>query len=239
MEGSRVQGPAAGPGRSWPLVGAVALLAAANLLNNVVAPGFYLLWTSLGVIGLALLARADGLSPRQWGLGRVSRRAGVAALALAALTVTGLVVGTHLPGVSSAFIDDRVSGTSAGRIAFDALVRAPFGTALFEETAFRGVLLAMLARRFGSVWAVTGSSLAFGAWHVVPALGVVAGNAAVDAALGSHPGWAAAAGVIASALAGGFLCLLRIRYDHLIVPITAHATANSLSYFLAWLMTGS
>jgi len=239
LDGSRGPRSTADPARSSPLVGAVALLVATNLLNDVVAPDLYLLWTSLAVIGLALLARADGLAPAQWGLGRVHRRAALAALTLAALTVVGLVVGTQLPGVASAFVDERVSGLGAGRIAFDALVRVPFGTVLLEEIAFRGVLLAMLARRLGSTWAVVGSSLAFGAWHVVPSLGISAGNAAVGSMLGAHPIGAATAGVIAAALAGVFLCLLRIRYDHLVVPMAVHATANSLGYLLAWLMTGS
>lgn len=219
-------------------MGALALLAVTNLLNNAIAPDLYLLWTSVGVIGLAVLARADGLHPRDWGLGRVRRRAALAAVVLSAVTAAGMLVGTRIPGVASAFLDERVSGLSAERIAFDVLVRAPLGTALFEETAFRGVLLAMLAWRFGTSWAVVGSSLAFGAWHVVPALGVAAGNAAVGSALGAHPLGAATAGVVAAGLGGAFFCLLRIRYDHLIVPMAVHATANSLAYLLAWLVMG-
>lgn len=224
------------PVRSAPLVGVLALLVGANVLTDVVAADFYLLWTSVGVVGLALLARADGLRPSQWGLGRVHRRAALAALALAGVTATAMLVGTQLPGVASVFVDERVSDLSAGGVAFASLVRAPLGTALFEEVAFRGVLLAMLARRFGSGWAVVGSSLAFGLWHVVPALSLTAGNAAVGSALGTHPLWAAVAGVVAAGLAGAFLCLLRIRYDHLVVPLAVHATTNSLAYLLAWLM---
>lgn len=55
-------------------------------------------------------------------------------------------MGTQLPRVASAFIDERVSAKSAGPIAFDVLVRAPFGTALLEKTAFRGVLLDWVGR---------------------------------------------------------------------------------------------
>ncbi len=225
-----------GAARPWPLAGALALLATANILNNVAAPELYLLWACLAICGMALLARADGLLPRDWGLGPVSRRAAVAAIVLAAITATGMLVGTRLPGIADAFQDERVEGMNAGQVAFAAMVRVPVGTAFFEEMAFRGVLLAMLVRRFGTSWGVLGSSLAFGIWHAVPSLSLAAGNAAVGLALGSHPGWAAVIGVVAAGFAGAFLCLLRIRYDHLIVPLAVHATANSLAYVLAWLM---
>ena len=130
-------------------------------------------------MGLVLLARADGLLPRDWGLGPVSRRAAVAALVLAAITATGMLVGTQLPGIDDAFRDERVAGMSAGQVAFAAAVRVPVGTALFEEMAFRGVLLAMLVRRFGTAWGVAGSSLAFGIWHGFRLLRLAAGNVAV------------------------------------------------------------
>jgi uncharacterized protein len=236
VDGSHERGAGAGAPRPWPLVGALALLAAANLLNNVVAPDLYLLWACLAIVGLALLARADGLHRRDWGAGPVSRRAARAAVVLASVTAAAMLLGTQLPGFSSAFHDERVVGMSAGHLAFAVLVRVPVGTALFEEMAFRGVLLAMLARRFGTAWGVAGSSLAFGIWHVVPSLSLSAGNAAVGSVLGTHPVWAAAAGVVAAGVAGVMLCLLRIRYDHLIAPLSVHMTANSLAYLLAWLM---
>lgn len=230
----------AGPGPAavnpWPLVGALALLTVTSLLNNVVAPGGYLLWVGVALVGLVLLAGADGLHRRDWGLGPLHRRAVFAALAFAALTAVVMLVGTR--GVSDAFIDSRVMNLSGGGIAFAALVRAPLGTAVFEEVAFRGILLAMLAGRFGMKWAVAGSSVAFGVWHVVPAYLLATGNEAVSAVLGARPVWAGATGVVAAGLAGVFLCILRNRYDHLIVPVAVHATATSLGYLLAWLVVG-
>ncbi len=222
-----------------PLVAALVLLAVTNILGNVVAPGLYLLWALLAVVGLVFLAGVDGLHPEQWGLGPVHRRAVLAALAFAAVTAVVMLLGARLPGVSSAFIDQRVSGMDGARIAFSALIRAPLGTAVFEEVAFRGVLLAMLMQRFSTAWAVAGSSAAFGVWHILPALGVAAGNAGVVSVFGADPLRAAVAGVVAAALAGAFLCLLRIRYDHLIVPVAVHATATGSGYLLAWLVVGS
>lgn len=237
MQQSPTPGPVAGPLRAWPLVAAVLLLVAVMLLNNVLAPGQYLLWGVLGIAGLVLLARADGLRPPQWGFGPVTRRAAAATAVLALVTAAVMLIGTQLPGVSGAYLDERVADLSAGQVAFAAFVRAPVGTALLEEVAFRGVLLAMLAQRIGLACGVAASSAAFGAWHLVPALGLAAGNAAIGAALGSQPTWVAVAAIVAAGLAGAFLCLLRIRFDHLIVPLTVHATATSLGYLLAWLVT--
>ncbi|MGB8022398.1 MAG: CPBP family intramembrane glutamic endopeptidase [Candidatus Nanopelagicales bacterium] len=224
--------------RAGPVLGALILLLAVNMMNNVLAPRGYLLWTSLGVLGMFLLGRADGLQPQQWGLGRVTRRAAVAALALGATTCVAMLMGTRLPGVSEAFTDVRVLGMSGPQVTFNALVRVPFGTVLFEEVAFRGVLLAMLVGRFGLVAGAALSSLAFGAWHLPPAFGVVTGNAAVQAALGSAPLLAVTVAAAAAAGAGAFLCLLRIRYDHLIVPMAVHLVANGFGYLAAWLLVG-
>ncbi len=236
---SRMPGPAPATARapSWPLVAVVALLIAANLQNNLLAPDRYLLWTSLGVIGLALLAKADGLHPPQWGLGRVQRRSAVAAVSLATATAGVMLLGTQLPGLASAFVDERAAALSGDQVAFAASVRAPFGTALFEEVAFRGVLLAMLARRFGSAWAIAGSSVAFGLWHILPALSLATGNVALGSVLEGRPLTAVTAAFVSAGIAGAALCLVRIRYDHLVVPLAVHATATSLGYLLAWLAT--
>lgn len=222
--------------RSWPLLGTLALLASVTLLNNAAAPGLYLLWACVAIAGLVLLARADGLTRRDWGLGPVTGRAGRAAAVIVGVTAAAMLVGTQLPGVMSAFEDSRVAGMGARGVAFAALVRVPLGTALLEELAFRGVLLAMLTRRFGVPLGVAGSSLAFGAWHLLPSLGLAAGNAALDSALGTHPRVASGIAMFAAGLAGVFLSLLRLRYEHLIVPLALHVTTNSLGYLLAWSM---
>jgi CAAX protease family protein len=239
MVGPQDPGAGVSPPSGWPLLAVVGVLVVVNLLNNVVAADLYLLWAGAGVLALALLAQADGLRPRQWGLGSPTRRAVAAALILASLIALVLVVGTRLPGISEAFDDERISGVRGGWVAFLALVRVPLGTAALEEVAFRGVLLAMLTRRIGSVWAVVASSVAFGCWHVVPSLGVARSNAAVGSLLGTHPVWASALAVLASGIVGVVLCGLRIRYDHLVVPWAVHATANSSAYLLAWLVAGS
>ena len=225
--------------RSWPLLGTLALLVSVTLLNNAAAPDLYLLWACGAIGGLVLLARADGLQRRDWGFGPVTGRATRAAAVLAGVTATAMLVGTQLPGVATAYEDDRVAGMSAGQVAFAALIRVPVGTALVEELAFRGVLLAMLTRRYGIGWGVAGSSVAFGAWHLLPSLDLATGNAAIGSALGTHPLAAAGIAMVAASLAGAFLCLLRIKYDHVIAPLAVHVTTNSVGYLLAWLMLKS
>lgn len=220
--------------RSWPLLGALALLTSVTLLNNAAAPDQYLLWACVAIAGLVLLARADGLARGDWGFGPVTGRAGRAAAVLACGAAAAMLVGTQLPGVTAAYEDDRVAGMGAGDVAFAALVRVPLGTALLEETAFRGVLLAMLTRRFGTAWGVAGSSVAFGAWHLLPSLHLATGNAAIGSALGTHPLAASGIAMVAAGLAGALLCLLRLRYDHLIAPLALHVTTNSVGYLLAW-----
>jgi len=239
VDGSGGRRPVAAATRRWPPLGTLTLLAGVSLLNNTAAPDLYLLWACVGIAGLVLMARADGLQRRDWGFGPVTGRAARAAAVLAAVTAAALLAGTQLPGVAAAYADERVVGMGAGEVAYAALVRVPVGTALLEEVAFRGVLLAMLTRRYGTAWGVVGSSLAFGAWHLLPSLGLAAGNAAAGSALGAHPLVASVIGMVAAGLAGAFLCLLRIRYDHLVAPLAVHGTANSLAYLLAWLMARS
>jgi membrane protease YdiL (CAAX protease family) len=222
--------------RRWPLLATLGLLLAVSLLNNAVAPGLYVAWAIAGILGLVLLARADGLSRRDWGFGPVTRRAARAAAGFAAIIALGMLVGTQLPGIDEAYRDERVVGMSGWEVAFAALVRVPIGTALLEEVAFRGILLAMLARRYGLARGIAGSSLAFGVWHLLPALGLSAGNAALGAALGPSALVSALIGIAAASAVGAFLCILRVRYDHLVVPLAMHATANGLAYLLAWLV---
>lgn len=220
--------------RRWPLLGMLAMLVGVTLLDNVVAPDAYLLWACLAIAGMTVLARADGLRHRDWGLGPITGRAAAAATVLAAVTAAAMLVGTQLPGISSAYLDERVAGMGSSEVAFASLVRVPIGTALLEEVAFRGVLLAMLSRRYGTRWGIAGSSVAFGLWHLLPSLGLT-GNEAIEAA-GAYPLALSVIAMTAAGLAGAFLCLLRIRYHHLVVPLAVHGTANSLAYLLAWLM---
>jgi uncharacterized protein len=111
------------------------------------------------------------------------------------------------------------------------LVVIPLGTVLPEELAFRGLLLALLGRRYGVLAASLLSSGLFGLWHVVPSLGGGTANATMASVVGAD-----AAGtvlrvvvtVVFTALAGVALCWLRLRSGSLLAPVLAHWTVNGL-----------
>jgi uncharacterized protein len=107
------------------------------------------------------------------------------------------------------------------------LVRIPLGTAFAEELAFRGVLYGVLRRSGTVVYATIGSSIAFGLWHVRPALASIEANfpEADDVTtalllLGS---------VVGTGLAGAVFCVLREKGGGIGAPWAFHATLNSLA----------
>jgi uncharacterized protein len=76
-------------------------------------------------------------------------------------------------------------------------------------TGFRGLLLALLGRRYGVLAGILLSSGLFGLWHVVPSLGGGTTNATIASVVGAD-----AAGMVArvvvtvgfTSLAGALLC---------------------------------
>jgi uncharacterized protein len=219
----------------------LALLVAANLLNNRLAPRAYVA-TCVVATGLLLLAaRRDGASWRELGFDRAALRSGLRwSAALAGVVLLGVAVAAALPAVRPAFADDRVAGLSLAGMLVHALVRIPLGTALLEEVAFRGVLLAMLARRYRLRAAVAVSSLLFGLWHVLPSQGLRDGNAAVGGLFGPGP-WGAVAAVAAAvagtAAAGVGFCELRRRSGGLLAPFVLHWSLNSVTLACSWALT--
>ena len=150
--------------------------------------------------------------------------------------LAGYLLALALPATRAAFADERAARLSAAALAWFALVRVPLGTVLLEEVGFRGVLWGLLTRRRGTKWATVLSSVAFGAWHGLPSLGLTSGNAAA-AAFGT--GAAGRAGAVLAALAGTtvagvVLCELRRRSGSLLAPAGLHCATNSLGYLFAW-----
>jgi uncharacterized protein len=219
----------------------VAVLAAANLLNNWLAPRAYVP-TCIATAGLLLLlARRDGCSWPELGLSGASVPAGLRwGAALAGMVLAVLAVAAALPAARPAFADTRATGLSGAAVLLHVLVRVPLGTALLEEVAFRGVLPAMLARRHGAWVGVVGSSLLFGLWHVLPSLGLRNANAAVADLTGTGPAGTAvvvAGAVLGTAAAGVVLCELRRRSGSLLAPFALHWALNGLGLLFAWLVT--
>jgi membrane protease YdiL (CAAX protease family) len=208
--------------------GLVAVLAA---WNNVVVtrlpgyPGSYVV-ANLAATGVLLAAaRSTGLTWPELGLARSRLPAGLRwGGACAGAVAAGLAVAVAVPALRPLLTDARVEALDGGGIAYQALVRVPFGTVLWEEVAFRGVLLAALVRLVPLSWAAVGSAAVFGIWHIRPTLSALAANGvdgpAVPAAVLLACAGTAAAGIL--------FTWLRVRSGSLLAPVLLHLATNSL-----------
>ena len=118
------------------------------------------------------------------------------------------------------------------------VVVIPIRTVLLEELAFRGVLWGWLAKSRGERIATWGSSLAFGLWHVPPALVVLKSN---DALASSSP-WGAGLVIggilVGTTAAGTFLAGLRRRTKSLAAPALLRWTVNSAGTLGSYVVLG-
>ena len=186
-----------------------------------------LLWVGRRVVGLSW----DELGLAREHVGR-GLRWGAAA---GGLVFTVYAIGFALPWTHDLFLDGRVEDRSLGWVLFASLVRVPFGTVLLEEVAFRGLLPAVLATRMRLGWAVAWSALAFGLWHVLPAMGLEHVNPVADDTVGQLPGWVTVTGsVLSTAAVGVFFWWLRDRSHSLLAPMALHWSTNALGYLFAY-----
>ena len=180
----------------------------------------------LGTIALWLL-RSD---PRELGIaGNISGVAVKTGVATVILVAPLYVLALYEPS-ARLIADERVAELSAWHVAFQALVRIPLGTALFEEFAFRGVLYGVFSRR-GFLFGAVASSVPFGLWHIRPMVEVVEANA--PDAQAWVVGLLVVSGVVVTAVAGLGLCWLRTRGGGILAPTVLHAGVNSLSLVAA------
>ena len=146
----------------------VALIAYSATIQLV--PSYQALYVPLNLLltgVLLLVARRVGLDRAALGVEADRARAGLAlGVLVAAVPVAGLAVAVAVPTLHPLLEDERVGDIGYGLLAYRALIRIPFGTALLEEVAFRGVLFASWARWAGRWWAVIGSSAVFGLWQL-------------------------------------------------------------------------
>ena len=215
-------------GERWALGLVLAALALAKVVDRGVSGAHVAV--GLGLIGcLLVIARAQGLAA-ELGLARSSWLAGLRWGAAAATLVGVAYVLVYLTGPVREALPD--GGGGLGRVAlWRVLVVIPLGTVLPEELAFRGLLLALLGRRYGVLAGILLSSGLFGLWHVVPSLGGGPANTTIASVVGAD-----AAGMVArvvvtvgfTSLAGALLCWLRLRSGSLLAPILAHWTVNGL-----------
>jgi uncharacterized protein len=209
---------------------AIASCAVLAAYNNVVGmqPWHRRWYTAVNVCatGAALsAAAASGLTAAEMGLGREELRPGLRlGSRLAAATAGGWPVIAAVPATRPVLGDERIAGLSGRELAYQVLVRIPFGTVLWEETAFRGMLQAALRRVMPAGAAVAVTSGVFGIWHVRPTIGALRANG-----LAGGPGKtlaAVTAGVAATTAAGVLLSWLRTRSGSLAAPVLLHLAAN-------------
>ncbi|MHC8496326.1 MAG: lysostaphin resistance A-like protein [Actinomycetes bacterium] len=223
----------------WPVALVIAILVLFNLLFQRVAPtNQHLLWSIGGTFGLLAIGLLDGNSWTDMGLGWGYLFWGFMwALASIALVTVGYVVAAAFRRGRDALHDERVSSLSGPRLMFNALVEVPFGTVLFEEIAFRAVLFAMLARRFGVVPAIIISAILFGLWHILASIGSHEQSAALGSVVGTGKRAAILAvvlSVVTTTIAGVVFALLRIVSGSVIAPMGLHWATNGLGYFFSW-----
>lgn len=220
---------------AW-LVGATLILAVHNMVGNEVLPDASYVPVNLATGALLVaLALLSGASAADLGLDPTDAPRGlVVGAALALLVAVALVIAAALPATRDLFEDERVAGLDRGGLAYQGLVRIPLGTAVFEELAFRGVLIALLMRVASTVTAVATSSALFGLWHILPTLSALRVND-----IGGGPAARAAAvggAVVATGIGGVILCWLRLRTGSLVAPVVVHTATNSFAIASAFVV---
>lgn len=215
----------------------VVVLAVANVMSNRVLPSWaYVPWNVAVAVAVVLLARrAVGFT--QMGLGEWKRGAAWG-LTLFVLTVGVLALAVAMPAFNEMYHDRRVHG-GAGEWLYQAFVRIPFGTALLEEVAFRAVLPALFAVRWGVLRGCVAASVLFGLWHVLPAWNLNSVNPTAEAVFGSGTAGVVAAvvfGVVGTTVAGLWWCWVRYRARSLLATVIAHVATNSVAYTIAFLV---
>lgn len=227
--------------RRWEVVVAVvAVLVVANIMSNRLLPAWaYVPWNLLVAVAVVALARRN-VSHEAMGFHRW-RRGAAWGVALLVLTVAVLVVAVAMPAFHDLYSDRRVDGGVAAWL-YHAFVRIPLGTVVLEEVAFRAVLPALFAARFGVLRGSVAASALFGLWHVLPAMNLNTVNPVMADVFGSGVGGQVAAvvfGVVGTTFAGLWWCWIRYRAGSVLATMIAHVGTNSVAYTIAYLIAGS
>ncbi len=220
----------------WPVAAVVVMVVMVNVAAHKALKDLYLFWALGGSVVVLTIGLLDGttwmdlgLAPSTWVLGLTW---GIGSI----VTIYAVyAIGARLPRISKAFGDQNIAGMPRWRVYWEALVRLPFGTVLFEEIAFRGVLWAMLARRIDWVHATWITAVLFGLWHILGSLDLHERNPG----LGTHGKprvaqfRAVATAVITTAVGGLLFTALRVVSGSLFAPMGFHWATNGWGYLFA------
>jgi uncharacterized protein len=182
--------------------------------------------------GLLALSRGIGLGWNELGLSRDRLKPGAIWAAAAILAVASVYAfAVLIPATRRAFLDSRYH-VGVGDAFTTAFVRIPFGTIVFEEIAFRGVLWALFARLMSARYVVLATAGLFGLWHVLPSLHLAAANAGVADAVGGTGGgasaWAVIGAVGVTTVGGVVFGEARRRSGSLLASAGLHWATNGL-----------
>jgi uncharacterized protein len=220
------------------IVAVLVLMVAANIAMNLLPGRWYVPICVVGAGSLLVLAWIDGLDAADLGLGAGTLLPGLVwALVLVLVVALLYSSGAVMPRTKGLFADRRFMAARGREIAFRMLVSIPFGTVLLEETAFRGVLFAVVSVRHGTWWAVAVTSVLFGLWHILPSLPMHGSHEAVQRAFGTdrRGRWIAVlTGVASTAVGGVVFAMLRVWTDSILPPIGLHWALNGMGVAVAW-----
>lgn len=215
-------------------VTAAAVLAAYN--NVVGRHAWHNRWyvpLNAGATGTVLTAAvASGLTSADLGFGPGSWRLGRAGTAWVSAVAAGWLLIAAVPATRPVLSDKRSARLDGRGVAYQAAVRIPVGTVLWEEVAFRGVLQASLRRVLPPPAAIAVTSGVFGLWHIRPTWQALRTNGLAN---DRRQAIARVSAVCAGMAAGGaLLSCLRERSGGLAAPIALHLVTNSGAALAAW-----
>ena len=186
--------------------------------------------------GVSWLGSKTGVSLSEQGMSpRDAPRGLVYGLAASLPSAAALVFASRHRSLRTFYHQDTIASATPGWAAYEALVRVPFGTALPEEMIFRGTTMALLARRRSRLTTLIVSSILFGLWHIAPTSQRLDELPHVRRLPPGYQLGHVAGSVVATALAGLALGVLRLRSRSIVAPWLAHTTANASGYAAAWL----
>ncbi|SDF40283.1 CAAX protease self-immunity [Blastococcus fimeti] len=189
-------------------------------------PGSYVPVNLLAAGALLVGVRALGWSWAELGRARSALPAGLRwGGACAAVVAAGYAVAVAVPASREALRGGRDAAGSTADVLDQVLVRIPLGTVVWEEIAFRGVLLAVLLRWLRPAVAVGVSAVVFGLWHIRPALGGLPVDGVADGAAGQ--GLSVVLTCTGTAAAGVLLGWLRLRSGSILAPALLHLSTNA------------